>query len=378
MISCGEPSGDFYAGALATELLGLDPTTTIVGLGGQHLREAGATLTADFSGLSVTGLLEVSRLLPRTYATYRALVREAKANRPDVLVAIDFPDFNFVLARAIRKLGVPVVYYISPQLWAWRRGRIRTVRRIADRMLVIFPFEVPFYEKAGVPVTFVGHPLLELTPPAPTRQAFLRCHALDPAQPMVAILPGSRTNEVREILPGLIGAAAIIAAALPQAQFVVARAPRLHDALFEPLAAWPAGVKRPVLLESATDAILASADVALVASGTATVQAALHTCPMVVVYRLAAMTYRLGKPLVRVDTFAMANLVAGRRVVPELIQDDFTAEATARHALAVLTDPAQAARVRADLAAVRVGLGTPGASRRAAEAILDVARRGRR
>lgn len=378
MLSCGEASGDLYAGALAAEILKLDPEAVVTGFGGERMQAGGATLVRDFRGLSVTGLTEALRIIPKSWQTYRALVRAAEAEPPDVFVPIDFVDFNAFLSRALHKRGVPVVYYISPQLWAWRRGRIRTVRRIADRMLVIFPFEVPFYEKAGVPVTFVGHPLLELTPPAPTRQAFLRCHALDPAQPVVAILPGSRSNEVREILPGLIGAAAIIAAALPQAQFVVARAPRLHDALFEPLAAWPAGVKRPVLLESATDAILASADVALVASGTATVQAALHTCPMVVVYRLAAMTYRLGKPLVRVDTFAMANLVAGRRVVPELIQDDFTAEATARHALAVLTDPAQAARVRAELAAVRASLGTPGASRRAAEAILDVARRGRR
>ena len=170
MISCGEPSGDFYAGALATELLHLDPTTTIIGLGGRHLREAGAALTADFSGLSVTGLLEVSRLLPRTYATYRALVREAKANRPDVLVAIDFPDFNFVLARAIRKLGVPVVYYISPQLWAWRRGRIKTMRRIADRVLVIFPFEEALYRDAGVPVEWVGHPMLDVSRPAASRR----------------------------------------------------------------------------------------------------------------------------------------------------------------------------------------------------------------
>jgi lipid-A-disaccharide synthase len=195
---------------------------------------------------------------------------------------------------------------------------------------------------------------------------------------VVAILPGSRSNELREILPGLVGAAGLIAASLPEAQFVVGRAPRLHDELFAPLAAWPAGVRPAVVLEGATDDILACADVALLASGTVTVQAALHTCPMVVVYRLGAMTYRLGKPLVQVDTYAMANLVAGRRVVPELIQDAFTPEATAAHALAVLTDPVHAARVRADLAAVRASLGTHGASRRAAEAILDVARRGKR
>jgi lipid-A-disaccharide synthase len=163
--------------------------TTIVGLGGRRLRDAGAHLTADFSGLSVTGLLEVARLLPRTYATYRTLVREAKAHRPDVFVAIDFPDFNFVLARAIRRLGVPVVYYISPQLWAWRRGRMKTMRRIADRVLVIFPFEEAIYREAGVPVQWVGHPLLDITPATAPPTEFLPRLGLDPARPVVALLP---------------------------------------------------------------------------------------------------------------------------------------------------------------------------------------------
>src|SRR3954465_1213863 len=183
MMSCGEPSGDLYAGALATELLRLDPQTTIVGLGGRHLRDAGATLTAEFGGLSVTGLLEVARLLPRTYATYRRLVREARTHRPDVFVAIDFPDFNFVLARAMRKLGVPVVYYISPQLWAWRRGRMKTMARIADRVLVIFPFEEPIYREAGIPAQWVGHPLLDLTPAPFPRQEFLASLPLNPDHP---------------------------------------------------------------------------------------------------------------------------------------------------------------------------------------------------
>ncbi len=378
MLSCGEPSGDLYAGALASEILALEPGAIVTGFGGARMQAGGATLVRDFRGLSVTGLTEALRVIPRSWQTYRALVRAAAADPPDVFVPIDFVDFNAFLARALHRRGIPVVYYISPQIWAWRPGRIKTVKRVADRMLVIFPFEVPFYEKAGVPVTFVGHPLLELMPPAAPRETFLRRHDLDPSKPVVAILPGSRGNELREILPTLVAAAGIIGAAMPAAQFVVGRAPHLQDALFAPLDAWPQGVRPPVVLEGATDDILASADVALLASGTVTVQAALHTCPMVVVYRLAAMTYRLGKPLVQVDTYAMVNLVAGRRVVPELIQDDFTPEATARHALAVLGDAGVAARVRADLASVRARLGTEGASRRAAEAILDVARRRKR
>jgi lipid-A-disaccharide synthase len=375
MISCGEPSGDLYAGALAAEILQLEPTAVITGFGGERLRAAGAALIRDFRGLSVTGLTEALRVIPRSWDAYRALLRAADAERPDVFVPIDFPDFNFFVARAMHRRGVPVVYYISPQLWAWRRGRLRTLRRVADRVLVIFPFEEAFYRDAGVPVTFVGHPLLELSAPAEPREAFLRAHGFDPAKPVVAMLPGSRSNELRAILPDLVAAAGVIAVSVPDAQFVIARAPHLDNELFAPLSHWPAGVRAPVVLEGAADAVLGAADVAILASGTVTVQAALHGCPMVVVYRLGPLTYRVGKPFVHVDTYAMVNLVAGRRVVPELIQERFTPQAAAADALRVLTDADYAARQRADLAEVRGKLGSAGASRRAAEAVLAVARR---
>ncbi len=378
MISCGEPSGDLYAGALAAEILRADPSATITGFGGARLEAAGATLIDHFRGLSVTGLLEVARLLPRTYATYRRIVRAAETTRPDVFVAVDFPDFNFTLARALKKRGVPVVYYISPQLWAWRRGRMRTMQRIADRVLVIFPFEEAIYREAGIPVQWVGHPLLDLAERPQPRGAFLTRAGLDPNRPVIALLPGSRRNEVRAILPDLARAAALVRGRLPDAQFLVARAPHLADELFEPLSrvAGPqANATDVAVVHGEADNVLASADVALLASGTVTVQAALHECPMVVVYRLSPLTYRLGKPFVHVDTYAMANLVAGGRIVPELIQDNFTPEAVAAEALKVLTDPAHAMRVREDLRRVRGKLGTPGASRRAAQAVLDVALR---
>jgi lipid-A-disaccharide synthase len=319
----------------------------------------------------VTGLLEVAKLLPRTYAIYRRMLRAADAIRPDVFVAVDYPDFNFTLARALKRRGVPVVYYISPQLWAWRRGRMRTMRRIADRVLVIFPFEEAIYREAGIPVQWVGHPLLELTPVAQPRQEFLSRAGLDPHHPVIALLPGSRRNEVQAILPDLSRAVALIRARLAHAQLLVARAPHLPDDLFAPLSL--AG-GQAALIEGEADNVLASADVALVASGTVTVQAALHECPMVVVYRLSPLTYRLGKPFVHVDTYAMANLVAGERLVPELIQDAFTPETVAAEALKVLTDPAHAMRMRDGLRRVRSRLGTPGASRRAAQAVIDVAR----
>jgi lipid-A-disaccharide synthase len=370
MISCGEPSGDLYAAALARELLELDPTTSITGFGGERLRAAGASLVADFQGLSVTGLLEVARVLPRTYATYRRLLAHAEATRPDVFVAIDFPDFNFRLAHAVRRLGVPVVYYISPQLWAWRPGRMKTMQRIADRVLVIFPFEEEIYRRAGVAVEWVGHPLFDVSTAPQPREAFLTGLGLNPSRPVVALLPGSRINEVRAILPGLLEAARIIHGRAPKTQFVLARAPHLPDALFADI---ETGGPSIAILENATDDVLGSADVALLASGTVTVQAALRECPMVVVYRLSSLTYRLGRPFVQVNTFAMANLVAGHKVVPELMQDDFTPDAVAAEALALLDDPRRRDAMRAELQRVRTQLGTPGASRRAARAVMAVA-----
>ena len=373
MISCGEPSGDLYAGALASEILAIEPDAVVTGFGSERLRAAGASLIRDFRGLSVTGLTEALRVIPRSWQNYRALVDAADADPPDVFVPIDFPDFNFFVARALHKRDIPVVYYISPQLWAWRRGRLKTMKRVVDRVLVIFPFEKPFYDRAGVPATFVGHPLLELTGPTVDRGDFLRRHGLDPARPVVALLPGSRRNELRALLPDMIRAAGLVAARVPDAQFLLARAPHLDDELFTSLAG-ANGVK-PVVVEAQADAVLTSADVAIVASGTVTVQAALHGCPMVVVYRVGPLTYTLGKPLVHVDTYAMVNLIAGTRVVPELIQDAFTPDAAADEVLRVLTDPAHAAKVKADLAAVRARLGSAGASRRAAEAVIEVARK---
>ena len=272
----------------------------------------------------------------------------------------------------MRKLGVPVVYYISPQFWAWRPGRMKTMQRIADRVLVIFPFEVEIYERAGVPVDWVGHPLLDVSDSPEPREPFLTRLGLDPARPVVAILPGSRINEVRAILPGLLESARIIHDRLPVTQFVLARTPQLSDQLFADVGK---GGPTIAMVENATDDVLAAADVALLASGTVTVQAALHECPMVVVYRLSPLTYRLGRPFVRVNTFAMANLVAGRQVVPELMQDDFTADAVARARADAPRGSSEGRRHARGVAHVKAGSGTPGASRRAAEAVLAVAAR---
>jgi lipid-A-disaccharide synthase len=370
-ISCGEPSGDLYAGALVDQLRSLDPNLTAIGLGGETLQAAGATLVGDYRGLAVTGLVEALGVLPRSLAMYRRLVRAARDRRPDVFVAIDFPDFNFRLAGAMRRLGIPVVYYIPPQLWAWRTGRMRTLNALASRILVIFPFEPEIYRAAGVPATFVGHPLVELASASRPREAFLTELGLDSKRPTLAVLPGSRPNEVRQILPTLVEALPLIAGRVPGVQFVLARAPRLADKLFAPLGS--AG-ERVTVVENLADEVLASADAVVTASGTATVQAAIHECPMVIVYRVAPLTYAIGRRFVHVDTFGMVNLVAGERVAPELIQDGFTAAAVADNAVRLLTDASARERAIAVLRDVKVKLGGGGASRRAAEIVLDAAR----
>jgi lipid-A-disaccharide synthase len=376
LLSCGEPSGDLYAGALTRELRALAPGTTVAGMGGPQLAAAGGHLIDDYRGLSVTGLTEALGKLPTYRKALARLVAWARRERPDALIVIDFPDFNLRLAERVKKLRIPVVYYISPQIWAWRPGRLKTIRALADRVLVIFPFEEQIYRDGGVPVEFVGHPLVDLAKPSAAREVFLPSVGLSPDAPTVAVLPGSRPNEVRRILPDLVLAAGRIRSRVPGAQFVIARAPFLDDELFTVVKC--RGLSPVAIVEEDTDAVLASADVALTASGTATVQAALHGTPMVVVYRVSGLTYRLGRRFVKLDTFAMVNLIAGQRIVPELIQDAFTPEAVADEAVSMLTDTSRAERVREGLARVRGRLGGPGASRRAAEAILKVAGASRR
>jgi lipid-A-disaccharide synthase len=382
MISCGEPSGDLYAGALASEIRRQEPEADIFGFGGPQLAAAGARLIGDFQGLSVTGLTEALRVLPRSFAMLRALAAAARDQRPDVFVPIDFPDFNFRLMAAVHRLGIPVVYYISPQLWAWRPGRMQTMKRYVDRVLVIFPFEEALYRSEGVAVEFVGHPLVELVRVRQPRAALLRDHGLRPDAPTVALLPGSRPNELRRIVPGLAASLPLIASRVPAVQFMVAAAPNLPDALFaalassiQPRSSVGSGFSGTVpIVHERTDDVLAASDVVITASGTATVQAALHERPMVVVYKLSPLTYGIGKPFVQVDTYAMTNLVAGRRIVPELIQNDFTPERVAEECVRLLTDEQLRRRTQEELRRVRERLGGAGASARAAEAVLTVAR----
>lgn len=372
LLSCGEASGDLYAGALVTALRRREPGIDVFGLGGEQFKAAGGRLIADFHGLSVTGLTEALSVVPRSFATMRRLVAAAKEHQPQALVVIDYPDFNFRLMRRIKALGIPVIYYISPQLWAWRAGRIKTMKRLVDRVLPIFPFEEALYQRERIDVRFVGHPLIDLAKARHDRDSYLRALNLDPAKPVLALLPGSRANELEQLGPVLARAMPLIAAQVPGVQFVIARAPNLDDGHFDVFGISGTTIR---IAEGAADDVLHASDAVVTASGTATVQAALHGKPMVVVYKVSPMTYRLAKRMTLVDTYAMVNLIAGERVVAELIQDACTPEAVAAEAARVLTDAACRARMIASLEEVRRRLGGPGASDRAAQAILEVAQR---
>jgi lipid-A-disaccharide synthase len=370
MISCGEASGDLYAGALATELRRRMPDVEIFGFGGPTLQRAGGELLGDFRKFSVTGLFETLSIWPRAIRMLLRLIATARERRPDVFVPIDFPDFNFYLIAGVRRLGIPIVYYVSPQLWAWRTGRMKTMQAAVRRVLVIFPFEERIYQDAGVDVRFVGHPLVDAANATEPRSSFLASHRLVPNAPTVALLPGSRRNEVAQTIPTFVEAMALIRARVPNVQFTVACAPTIDAAEFAPLVG--GATPGAVLIRDRADDVIASADVVITASGTATVQCALHERPMVVVYRLSPLSYRLGKRLVKVDMYAMPNLVAGSRIVPELIQDDFTPERVADEVVPLLTDPERHTRMIEALRQVKAQLGTPGASGRAADAVLEV------
>jgi lipid-A-disaccharide synthase len=367
LVSCGEPSGDLYAGEMLRHLKRDVPALEVFGLGGDRIAEQGARLVGHVRDLAVVGLAEIVSSLPRLRRIFRNVVAEVDRARPDLAVLVDYSGFNLRLARQLRRRGVPIVYYVSPQVWAWRRGRLKTIRETVSRMLVLFPFELPIYEAAGVPVTFVGHPLVDLVRPAPDRAALLAELGLDRDAPLIAVLPGSRPREVALNLPPLLGAIDRLRRARPSLQFALAAAPALDaNALRRELGG------RPVrIVEGDTHALVGAADVGLIASGTATVEAALLGTPMVVVYRVSPLSYALGHRFVRVAHYAMVNLVAGRRVVTELIQVDFTAERVAAEALSLLDNPARVAQMRADLAQVRERLGASGASQRAAQAVHE-------
>jgi lipid-A-disaccharide synthase len=354
-----------YAARLATALQ-QRADVKIFGMGGPLMRAAGVDIVTDYSEVSVVGITEILSHLPSLIRAMRRLVAAAEQRNPALAILTDFPGFHLRLARKLKSRGIPNAYYICPQFWAWRPWRVRIVRRRFAQALCIFPFEEKFYGQAGVPTKFIGHPLVGNVSPSVDRGTFLREHNLDPARPVIAVLPGSRTAELNQHLPILNEACALIHRETP-AQFVIAAAhsnqvPRLRQA-------WPDNLAIRVV-EGRTYDALAASDAAIVSSGTATVETALLDVPMVVVYRVTPLTAFLAKPLVRTPFFSMVNLIAERQVVPELIQSDFTPARVSQEVLKLLRDPIARSAMRANLADVRRRLGPPGAVDRAADALL--------
>jgi lipid-A-disaccharide synthase len=372
LLSAGEASGDMYAARLATALK-QRADVTIFGMGGPQMRAAGVEIVTDYSEVSVVGITEILSHLPSLIRAMRRLVDEAARRKPAFAILTDFPGFHLRLARKLKTHQVRNIYYICPQFWAWRPWRVRVVRRRFAKALCIFPFEEKFFADAGVPVKFIGHPLVGSVHASVDRNRFCREHNLNNQKPIVTLLPGSRAAELRQHLPILREASLRIHRQIA-AQIVIAAA---HESDAPTLIEdWPSGLPLRVVAGQTYNA-LAAADAAIVSSGTATVEAALLDVPMVVIYRLTPLTALLAKPLVRASFFSMVNLIAGEPVVPELIQSDFTPDRVSSEVLRLLNDQAARQALRAGLAKVRERLGPPGAVDRAADAILHLIHNGR-
>lgn len=369
LLSAGEASGDMYAAQLAAALR-RRADVALFGMGGEKMRAAGVELVADYSQVAVVGITEVIRRLPSLRAAMKNLVDQAAARKPPLAVVVDFPGFHLRLARKLRRLGVRNVYFVCPQFWAWRPWRARIVRRRFARALCIFPFEEKFFGDAGVPVNFIGHPLVGEVKPALSREEFAAQHGLDAAARLIAVLPGSRRGEIFYHVPIVVEALGRIRGRCREkCEVTVGIAPGLDAARLKPK--FPEELKVKII-EGQTYDLLAAADVAIVSSGTATVETALLGTPMVVVYRLSPLTAFLARPLVHTPFYSMVNLIAGRKVVPELIQDDFTPDRLAAETLELLSSDEKRAEMRRGLAEVRQSLGPPGAVERAAEIIAGM------
>lgn len=366
LLSAGEASSDMYAAQLATALR-KRTDANLFGMGGKRMAEAGVELIADYHEVAVVGIAEVLHKIPTVIGVQRRLTREAVRRKANLAILVDSPGTHLGVARRVKNAGIPVGYFIGPQIWAWRPGRVRVVKRLVKRMVVIFPFEEPIYREAGVPVTFVGHPLVDIVRPTKSRDEFAAEHGLDPKRPTVALLPGSRRSEIVRNFPTILDACSRLAngkAKIEGIQFVHAAVPGLGAAFWNVFSRRDLRVK---LVEGAAYDVLNASDCAIVASGTATVEAALIGTPMVVVYRVAPATAMVLRHMLKTPLIGMVNLIAGRRVAPELVQSGFTPDAVEREIGKLLESPEAREEAKAALAEVRAKLGPSGAIDRAAD-----------
>ncbi len=368
MIVTGEASGDLHGSHLVRALKKQLPDSEICGVGGSHLKNEGISLLSSSDELAVVGVSEVLKKLKTIFGVYKRLSRYLREQRPDVLILVDYPEFNLRLARVAHKLRIPIGYYISPQVWAWRSGRVELIRRLVTKMIVIFPFEREFYKKYDVDVEWVGHPLVESVVSSLTREEFCQQHSLDPVKPIVGILPGSRESEVERLLPVMLDAAQTLHQQEAHIQFVLPIASSLEQsALFDNTLPPYVHLTRQQTYET-----INAADLIVTASGTVTVETALLETPMIITYIVSPLTYWLGRMFINVPFIGMVNLIAGKQVAAELIQDMVTADTIGHKVLRLLHDPEKLERIRQELQTVRKKLGEPGAPERAAAVIMNI------
>jgi len=372
MIIAGEASGDLHGSALVREAHSLDPNLQFFGIGGSLMRAEGVETLVDAREMAVVGLVEVIAHFPTIFRAFRKMEKILKQNPPDLLILIDYPDFNLRLAKIAHSAGVKVLYYISPQVWAWRVGRVKKIARIVDRMAVVFPFEVPFYEKEGLPVSFVGHPLVDSVRPTMSREMAQTVFGIDPNRKTVGLFPGSRKQEIRSHLPLLLESAQLLKERFPELQFVLPLASSLERG---DVASFldNSGIA-VTLVEGKGYDVMQVCDAIISVSGTVTLEIALMGVPMVIIYRVSPLTYQAAKRLIRVDHVGICNIVADRRVVRELIQHEAKPEIILEEISLILTDSSYADSIRSGLSEVRNRLGSGGCSARVAEIVQEMLR----
>lgn len=369
MIIAGEASGDLHGSGVVRQLKRLQPPVEVFGVGGDKMRQQGMELVYHIKELSFMGFIEVVKHLPVIRSVERTLSQLLSLKRPDVVVLIDYPGFNLRFAKKAKQAGVKVLYYISPQVWAWHRSRMKSMKSVVDKMLVIFPFEEELYREAGIDAEFVGHPLLEVLETGLDRKGFFKRYELTAGKKLLALIPGSRVQEITMILPVMLDAAKRIARQADM-EVAISVAPTLDETFFRTFFDLD-GFR---LVKGATYELMQHADFALVTSGTATLETACFGTPMFVLYRTSWLTYLIGRLLVRVNNIGLVNIVGGKKIVPEFIQHEATPERIANEALNLLADEGRIQTMREELAAVKSKLGSVGASRRVAEHILQMAK----
>ena len=374
LLVAGEVSGDLHGSYLVEAIHRIDPEIQFFGVGGEGLKRAGMRLLQHSQSLSVVGITEVFVKLGSILKALRTLKRSLEREKPDLVILIDFPDFNLRLARIVHRKGIPILYYISPQVWAWRPGRVKLIARLVKKMVVLFPFEVPLYEAAGVDVEWVGHPLLDIVKPTLSKERALQQFGLDPGRRTVGLLPGSRIHEIERLLPSLLASAQLLEKEIPDLQFVIPLAPGISRAT---LSSRMNPISVPVkVVEGFTYDVMNLCELLITASGTATLEGAILGKPMIIIYKVSFSTYWIGRALVRVNHIGLPNLVAEKKIALELIQKDVHPQRIVEEAFRILRDPLLSRKMTESMGEVRHKLGEPGAAERAARIVTSLLREG--